>query len=104
MPQRLTSVAIAELHPYRGHTEAAYSDALDALAAKGWLLRSGEEYALTAAGQAVREAAETTTDRLFYRPLMMRMTAAAVGQMRDLATQLRDALIAKAEAAPSEPA
>lgn len=61
-----TPEAIAERVAFRNHDAAAYQNGLDVLVEKGWLTKSGDQYAITDEGKSIREAAEEETDRFFY--------------------------------------
>ena len=43
-------------------------DALETLVAKGWMKKTEAGYALTAAGEEIRQKAEDETNRLFFAP------------------------------------
>lgn len=52
----------------RGYSLEEYREALEDLVLRGWLVREGDRYELTALGREVRQQAEETTDRYFYAP------------------------------------
>ncbi|HRQ37318.1 MAG TPA: hypothetical protein PLD25_05315 [Chloroflexota bacterium] len=68
--ERVTTAAeLAEkLGSFRGYDAAAYEMALQKVVERGWLMVENGRYAPTAAGNQVREAVETETDRLFFTP------------------------------------
>lgn len=55
---------------YRGYSRVEYAAALEELAGRGWIERSGEAdgYGVTAAGRAIQAAAEQRTNSSFYAP------------------------------------
>lgn len=61
-----TAAALAEKLAQRQYTATDYADALRLLEQKGWVIDAGGTYRLTEQGTAVRENAETETDRLFF--------------------------------------
>jgi DNA-binding PadR family transcriptional regulator len=86
-----TPDALAQRLERRGHTAAIYADALHDLSARGWVAEQAGVYRITAEGQAVRQAAEDQTDRLFYAPWSC-LSGAEAHELRSLMTRLRDAL------------
>ncbi len=50
---------------FRGQASEVYPAALKHLVAKGWVAETDGSYSLTAAGKALREQVETTTDHFF---------------------------------------
>jgi hypothetical protein len=76
---------------FRGHARQDYADALDALAARGWIIAEGDGYRLTAAGRAAREEAEQTTDTYFFAPWAC-LDEGEQGELRTLLAGLRDGL------------
>lgn len=63
-----TAEELVEKLPNRGYDEADYEESLDLLVKRGWLEQSGNEYATTKQGQAIRNEAEETTNRYFFAP------------------------------------
>lgn len=91
---------MAEKWAFRGHDEGVYTQALSDLIAKGWLAVDGDGYVLTAEGTAVREAAETQTNRYFYLPWTA-VNAADTETLRNLLTELDVQLKKQVEAIPA---
>lgn len=60
-----TAAELAEKLPYRNYTEEAYAAALQDLAARGWIAKGQDGYAVTDEGDRLRQEAEEATDRLF---------------------------------------
>ena len=52
----------------RGLPAQVYLDAIHDLIERGWLAQHGEAYRVTDRGAAIRQQAETATDRYFYAP------------------------------------
>ncbi len=50
---------------FRGQAREVYQAALERLTARGWVAQTDEAYSLTAAGRALREQVESTTDQFF---------------------------------------
>jgi DNA-binding PadR family transcriptional regulator len=63
-----TAAGLAEKLGFRGYDEAAYEQALQKIAKRGWLTAADDAYHVTAEGEQVRLAVEEETDRLFYAP------------------------------------
>ena len=76
---------------FRGHAGQDYVDALEDLAARGWIAAAGEGYRLTDAGRAVREGAEQTTDAYFFAPWAC-LAESDLEELRALLVGLRDGL------------
>lgn len=55
-----------KLSSFRGYDADAYDQALQKVAARGWLKKENGRYIVTEEGKQVREAVEAETDRLFY--------------------------------------
>jgi DNA-binding MarR family transcriptional regulator len=91
-----TADAIAERHPNRGYDTADYAQALSELVNRGWLSETDGVYALTEAGQAVRDEAETLTDRYFYAAWGV-LNLDEVQELRDLLPKLEAGLKELAE-------
>ena len=75
----------------RGHPQATYAEALQALAARGWIEEQAGRYRVTEQGQAIRQQAEDQTDQIFYAPWCC-LNEAQLQELRGLLTQLRDNL------------
>jgi hypothetical protein len=60
-----TAAELAEKLPYRNYDEDAYEEALQGLAARGWLVEEDGAYAATEKGKKLRQEAEDATDRYF---------------------------------------
>jgi hypothetical protein len=76
---------------FRGHARGDYAEALAELVARAWIVPDGGGYLLAAAGRAVRDQAEQTTDRYFFAP----WACLALAERSDLArllAGLRDGL------------
>jgi hypothetical protein len=91
-----TADAIAERHSNRGYYSADYAQALSELVNRGWLSETDGVYALTEAGQAVRDEAETLTDRYFYAAWGV-LNLDEVQELRDLLPKLEAGLKELAE-------
>lgn len=76
---------------FRGHARQTYAAALDDLVNRGWLAVEGEDYRLTDAGRALREAAEAATDQYFYAPWRC-LNEEELAELRELLAGLRDGL------------
>jgi Mn-dependent DtxR family transcriptional regulator len=61
-----TAAELAERLSFRAYTVEDYEEALQGLAARGWIAEEEDHYKLTAQGAQIREEAEETTDRHFY--------------------------------------
>lgn len=85
----------------RRFSEADYAASLAALAEKGWVTRDAEDWRITEAGSAVRQAGEEETDRIFFAP----WDNLADSELNDLHDLLRRLLQQLVEVAPAaEPA
>ena len=76
----------------RGFTRAEYAAALDELAGQGWVVASGDGFAVTEQGAAIREAVEALTDRYFFAP-WGGLSEAEVDELSDRLVRLREALL-----------
>ncbi len=84
-----------QLH-YRGYARTEFADALNALAWRGWLERAdGDEYRVTAQGQAIHAEVEERTNEYFFAPWKI-LSAVDIQQLRVNLTRLRGALNATA--------
>jgi hypothetical protein len=63
-----SATELVEALPFRGYTAADYERSLSELTARGWLVRTDDQYRVSERGRAVREVAEETTDEVFYAP------------------------------------
>lgn len=93
---------MAEKMAFRGHDEASYSSALDDLVYRGWVTPKNGGYVLTPMGKEIREAAEVTTDRYFYRPWLV-LNQADAHELHTLLTETNRQLTQLSEAV-TEPA
>lgn len=75
----------------RGYTHQEYQQALEELIRRGWVEKTGENYALTAEGKALRQQAEETTDRYFYAPWES-LSLAEVEELTNLLTRFTNAI------------
>jgi ribosomal protein S19E (S16A) len=86
-----TAEELAERLSFRGYSVEEYAAALTDLVERGWVERTADGYRVTEQGQALRQEAEDTTDRLFYAP----WASLGVGDMAQLSAnlvELRDGL------------
>lgn len=81
----------------RGHAREDYADALADLVARGWITAVADGFQLTAAGRAVREQAEQTTDQYFFAPWAC-LDAGEMEELRALLGGLRAGLPEQEEA------
>jgi len=95
-----TAEAIAEQHPNRGYDTADYTNALSDLVKRGWLSETDGLYTLTERGQAVRDEAETLTDRYFYAPWAA-LNLDEIQELRHLLPQLEAGLQELAQPLPA---
>lgn len=79
----------------RGYTADDYAAAVQELVNKGWATAENGRYKVTDKGTAVREAAETETDRLFYQGWNI-LSDAEVERLDDLLGRLNSNLNDKA--------
>ena len=64
-----TAVDVSQKLGFRGYSEEAYADALEAAVERGWLSKNDKNvFALTDKGHNIREEAEQETNRLFFTP------------------------------------
>jgi DNA-binding MarR family transcriptional regulator len=75
----------------RGYTVAHYTAALDQLVERGWLIKEGEAYRLTEAGQKLRDDVEEQTDR-YYNAGFSTLIEAELAELQTLLTEFRDKL------------
>ena len=80
-----------KLSGFRGYDAAAYDEALQKVAALGWLQNGDGKYAVTEKGNEIRTAVEAETDRLFFVPWAT-VSDEDAAEMQTLLTSLRDAL------------
>jgi Mn-dependent DtxR family transcriptional regulator len=96
-----TAAEMAEKMAFRGHDQAAYTAALDDLAARGWVKITSEGIAkLTAAGIKVREDAEKQTDRYFFLPWLV-LNQSDTAELLQLMTSAKEQLQQLAQPEPS---
>ncbi len=76
---------------FRHHPPAIYADALRDLAGRGWVVETDGDYEVTETGQAVRQAAEEETDRVFFAPWAC-LDEKGLGELKELLAGLRDGL------------
>lgn len=72
---------------HRGYSSADYAAALDEVAKRGWLARTGDGFALTTLGEATRDKVERTTNDLFFAP----WSGLTVVEARELRDQMETA-------------
>jgi len=75
----------------RGFAREDYALALQELVERGWLAQDGENYSVTARGDALRLEAEEATNRYFYAAWDC-LTEAEIEDLRDLLTRFGAAL------------
>jgi len=75
----------------RGFAREDYALALQELVERGWLAQDGENYSVTARGDALRTEAEEATNRYFYAAWDC-LTEAEIADLRDLLTRFGAAL------------
>jgi len=75
----------------RGFAREDYALALQELVERGWLAQDGENYSVTARGDALRLEAEEATNRYFYAAWDC-LTEAEIADLRDLLTRFGAAL------------
>ncbi len=61
-----TAAELAEQLAHRGFSSTDYRDALEALVKRGWAEERGSQYGISPEGKEIRQAAESTTDRIYY--------------------------------------
>lgn len=59
---------LQEKRGFRGHSEEAYSEALENLVERGWIELKDGKYVMTEDGQTMRDESERLTNLYFYRP------------------------------------
>jgi DNA-binding PadR family transcriptional regulator len=79
---------VEQLGSYRSYTAEDYREALQGLAARGWVDEQAGTYTLTETGKQVREEAEEVTDRVFFAPWTC-LSEAETGRLRELLTELK---------------
>jgi predicted transcriptional regulator len=84
-----TPDALVERLAFRGHDAESYRNGLDGLVSMGWLNKSGESYAITDEGKAIRQAAEEETDRFFYIGWSA-LSESELSEMGDLLAEMGD--------------
>lgn len=94
--QANSAAHLAEQLAHRGYSAEDYDQSLAELAERGWLQMTDDGLRLTPAGLATREAAETTTDRLFFTPWQS-LQEAEMARLRQLIIRLKLALQKQAE-------
>jgi hypothetical protein len=57
---------LVERLPFRNYTAEDYTETLNNLTQRGWIVSSDDGYKITQEGKQVRENAETATDESFY--------------------------------------
>ncbi len=82
---------LVEKLPYRRYDEAAYQEALENLAARGWITQDGGEYAPTEQGTALRQEAEDATDR-YFDAAWVSLSEAEMEELEGLLRKLAEAL------------
>jgi DNA-binding MarR family transcriptional regulator len=80
---------LAKLLERRAQPPQVYVDAIHTLVERGWVEQHGEAYRVTERGAALRQAAEETTDRLFYAAWSC-LSQAETEELRGLLTRVRD--------------
>jgi DNA-binding MarR family transcriptional regulator len=63
-----TAEALAERLPNRGYAADDYAASLTELVGRGWIEEAAGGYRVTETGEALRQEAEATTNRLFFEP------------------------------------
>lgn len=63
-----TPEAVYDQQAYRGFSQGEYRGAFEELVKRSWLVKNGDIYQVTVAGQTIRQAAEILTDQYFYAP------------------------------------
>ncbi len=76
---------------FRGQAREVYEAALKQLAAKGWVAETNDGYSPTAAGKALREQVESTTDQ-FFTEAESALTEPQAQELGALMAKLLDAL------------
>ena len=89
--ERKTLEELSEELAFRGQAREVYPAGLMHLAAKGWVAESDDAYSLTAAGKALREQVESTTDQ-FFGEAESALTAQQAQELGLLMAKLLDAL------------
>ncbi len=90
--QAHTADELAAQLPQRGHDAPGYAAALQELAAQGWVMADDGRFSLTAAGQQVRDRAESDTEA-HYTIGLSALSPAETAELKELLTRLNEALI-----------
>jgi DNA-binding PadR family transcriptional regulator len=85
-----TAVALTEKLDYRGLDTESYEQALQNVAARGWLESIDDAYHVTDKGHKIRQTAEKETNRLFYTPWSL--SEAELNELKGLMEKFRDGL------------
>jgi len=86
-----TAEELAERLSFRAHPVEDYAEALQDLAARGWLVEEAGTYKLTAEGKRIREEAEEATDRHYYVGWSA-LSKEELAQLEDLLTRAKEGL------------
>lgn len=95
-----TAAELAEKLAFRSYTEADYTEALEQLAARGWLEVADGGYTLTAAGRREREAAEDVTNQN-YMSAFAGLSDAEIREMISLLSALTEAITVREDSQPA---
>ena len=86
-----TAEAVAEKLGFRGYGVDDYTAVLQDCVTRGWLSEKDGTYAVTEAGNQMRQEAEETTDQLFYAPWAS-LRGSELLELNDLLSKFSQAL------------